>query len=136
MVAIHGCKVRHLCATPSTKMPHSLPVWTYFLTVWICCKISNYTNLFDLPHLLISAWIVQIWTVTNTITKGDKMRIIETKVYKFDELNDKAKKRARDWYRDGDMLNQDFDYLLEDEQVDESIRVNGYTFTANGKRMG
>jgi len=64
------------------------------------------------------------------------MRIIETKVYKFDELNDKAKKRARDWYRDGDMLNQDFDYLLEDEQVDESIRVNGYTFTANGKRMG
>jgi len=152
------------------------------------------------------------------------MRIIETKVYEFDELDDKAKERARDWYREGAldykwwdaiyddaariglritafdlgrrnriegeltesvkvvcqlimqehgkscdtyqlaeqwsalsteeqndnendfknalleeyyvMLNQEFEYLLANEQVDESIRVNGYAFTANGKRIG
>jgi hypothetical protein len=27
------------------------------------------------------------------------MKIIETKVYEFDELNDAAKEKARDWYR-------------------------------------
>ena len=152
------------------------------------------------------------------------MRIIETKVYEFDELNDKAKEQARNWYRgcaldyewwdhiyedaariglritafdlgrrnriegklteyvkvvcqlimqehgkscdtyqlaeqwsalsteeqddnEADfknalleeyyaMLNQEFEYLLADEQVDEGIRVNGYTFTADGKREG
>ena len=29
------------------------------------------------------------------------MEVIETVVYSFDELNDQAKERARDWYRDG-----------------------------------
>jgi hypothetical protein len=29
------------------------------------------------------------------------MQVIETIVYSFDELNDKAKERARDWYRNG-----------------------------------
>ena len=29
------------------------------------------------------------------------MRTIETKVYKFDELNDEAKERARQWWREG-----------------------------------
>lgn len=36
------------------------------------------------------------------------MRIIETKVYKYDELNDQAKSRARDWYRDGTAYSTDF----------------------------
>jgi len=31
------------------------------------------------------------------------MRIIETKIYKFDELTDKAKDKARDWFRDCQM---------------------------------
>lgn len=34
------------------------------------------------------------------------MRIIETKVYTFDELGDKAKERARDWYREGGLINE------------------------------
>jgi hypothetical protein len=29
------------------------------------------------------------------------MRTIETTIFTFDELNDKAKERAREWYRDG-----------------------------------
>ena len=29
------------------------------------------------------------------------MGIIKTKVYKFEELNDKAKEKAREWYKDG-----------------------------------
>jgi len=29
------------------------------------------------------------------------MRIVETKVYKFDELSDKAKEKARTWWREG-----------------------------------
>ena len=43
------------------------------------------------------------------------MRIIETKVYKFDELSDDAKEFARQWWRDCE--NQDsstFDYTYED----------------------
>lgn len=28
-------------------------------------------------------------------------RIMETKVFKFEELSDKAKEKARDWYREG-----------------------------------
>ena len=29
------------------------------------------------------------------------MRIKQTKVYQYDELSDKAKEKARDWYREG-----------------------------------
>ena len=29
------------------------------------------------------------------------MRIRKTKVYQYDELSDKAKEKARDWYREG-----------------------------------
>jgi len=34
------------------------------------------------------------------------------------------------------MLQHEYDYLLSNEQVDESIRLNGYTFTGEGKRFG
>jgi hypothetical protein len=33
-----------------------------------------------------------------------------------------------------DFINADYDYRMEDDNVDESIRINEYTFTANGKR--
>lgn len=39
------------------------------------------------------------------------MRIQEIKLYKFDELNEKAKEAARDWYRRG---NADDNYLLDE----------------------
>ena len=33
-------------------------------------------------------------------------------------------------------LEREYDYLASDEQVDESIALNGYTFTADGERFG
>lgn len=149
------------------------------------------------------------------------MKTITTTVYEFDELNDKAKEKARDWWREHvldydwweylcedaktigleitefdcysreikgklfksigecaslilanhgktcdtyilakgyygnrklgkpypdfeydllqcylSLLIKEMDYLLSDEQVDESIEANGYTFTKDGKREG
>src|SRR5580693_5752393 len=46
------------------------------------------------------------------------MRTIETTVYKFDELNDKAKEQARDWYRQGDHNSFAWEQIKEDaEQI-------------------
>ena len=40
--------------------------------------------------------------------------IIETTVYKYDELSDKAKDKARDWYRVGGFEYEWFDSVYED----------------------
>ena len=50
------------------------------------------------------------------------MQIIETKVFTFQELSEKAKESAWDWLR-------------TDECVDELIIANQYTFTESGKRF-
>ncbi len=34
------------------------------------------------------------------------------------------------------MLQEEYEHLLSDEQVDESITSNAYTFTESGKRFG
>ena len=34
------------------------------------------------------------------------------------------------------MLQKESEYLVSDEHIDEAIRINGYTFTADGKRAG
>jgi hypothetical protein len=44
------------------------------------------------------------------------MKIIKTKVYEFDELSDKAKEKAREWYRDGDDLPFLEEYMREKAQ--------------------
>jgi hypothetical protein len=44
------------------------------------------------------------------------MRVIEQTVYKFDELNDKAKEKARDWYR------ENMDFAWADDSL-ESIKA-------------
>jgi hypothetical protein len=41
-------------------------------------------------------------------------RVIQTTVYKFDELSDKAKERARDWYREGAFDFDWWDGIYED----------------------
>jgi hypothetical protein len=33
-------------------------------------------------------------------------------------------------------LEQEYDYLTSDEAVDETLTVNGYTFTEEGRRFG
>ena len=42
------------------------------------------------------------------------MRIIETKVYKFEELNEEAKEKARDWFREANDGWTEFATILED----------------------
>jgi hypothetical protein len=51
-------------------------------------------------------------------------------IYTFAELSAKAKEAARDWYREGDSL----EYQQSDENVDECILANEYTFDEQGKR--
>jgi hypothetical protein len=42
------------------------------------------------------------------------MREVTTKVYTFDELSDRAKERARDWYREGMETDDYADSVIED----------------------
>lgn len=42
------------------------------------------------------------------------MKIIETKVYTFDELSDSAKEKARDWYRNGCLDYEWWDSIFDD----------------------
>jgi len=46
----------------------------------------------------------------------------------------KALRDFADWiYR---QLEREYEYQTSDEQADEAIRANGYTFTEYGKRVG
>jgi hypothetical protein len=47
------------------------------------------------------------------------MKTIETKVYEFAELNDSAKDKARDWYRQGNDYNPAEDALASIKQLAE-----------------
>lgn len=42
------------------------------------------------------------------------MRIVETKVYKYEELSDSAKQRAREWYLEGGLCYDWWDFCYED----------------------
>jgi len=55
------------------------------------------------------------------------MRIVETKVYQFDELSDEAKEKARDWWRDGGLDYQWWDGVYE--HYKERIRESGFEVT-------
>src|SRR5690606_33296995 len=44
-------------------------------------------------------------------------RVMETTVYTFDELSDKAKEKARDWYRDGQLDYDWWDSVYEMAQT-------------------
>lgn len=52
--------------------------------------------------------------------------IIETKVYTFSELSDKAKEKARDWYRDGALDHDWWDGVYE--QFTEEMEALGFEF--------
>lgn len=47
------------------------------------------------------------------------MRVIETKVFTFDELSDKAKERAREWYRDGNAA----DSFWSEAVIEDAARI-------------
>jgi hypothetical protein len=44
------------------------------------------------------------------------MKTIETKVYEFNELSEDAKEKAREWYREGALDYEWYDYIYEDAE--------------------
>jgi hypothetical protein len=72
------------------------------------------------------------------------MRNVTTTVYTFDELSDNAKEKAREWWRSNgldyewydscidDIKESEYNYLMSDEVVDDTIRANEYEFNADG----
>lgn len=55
--------------------------------------------------------------------------IIQTTVYRLDELDDRAKERARSWYREGALDYEWFDSVFEDfEQICEILGVRLKTY--------
>ena len=50
------------------------------------------------------------------------MRIKQTKVYRYDELSDKAKEKARDWYREGNCE----DTYWSESVIDDAATVAGF----------
>lgn len=64
------------------------------------------------------------------------MRTIEQKIYTFDELDDKAKRKARDWYRQGNMNDTFWSECVLDE-VPHLLALCGITIaTKTTKLMG
>lgn len=69
------------------------------------------------------------------------MNVIETAVYTLDELSDKAKEKARDWYREGNCDDSFwYEYIIDDcktllgkigFQVDD-IRFSGFACQGDG----
>lgn len=55
------------------------------------------------------------------------MRTIEVSVYKFDELSDSAKEKARKWYRNGNLNYEWWDCVYEDHR--EKILEQGFEVT-------
>lgn len=53
---------------------------------------------------------------------------------KLEELDEEFTHTILEDYRS--ILQKEIDYLLSDEQIEESIRANKYTFTENGQRAG
>lgn len=79
------------------------------------------------------------------------MRQVTVNLYQFSELEERAKERARDWWRNassgdnswsehtvedfGDVLKAcGYDYVNSAEYIDETIAANEYEFTADGER--
>lgn len=45
------------------------------------------------------------------------MKIIETPVYIFNELNEKAKEKARSWWRENDVFDDWYEFVMEDAKT-------------------
>lgn len=65
-------------------------------------------------------------------------RVIETTVYKYDELNDKAKAKARDWFREVCSGDNDFADHLTDKggEFERFAKLMGWTLNDCKRRKG
>jgi hypothetical protein len=53
------------------------------------------------------------------------MRIMETKIYQYDELSDKAKEKARDWFREASSGDEWWESTYEDAE-NVGIKISGF----------
>ncbi len=53
------------------------------------------------------------------------MREITTKVYQYNELNDKAKEKARDWYREASSSDEWWENIYEDAET-IGLKIKGF----------
>ena len=49
------------------------------------------------------------------------MRTVETEVYKFEELDERAQEKARDWYREGNLDYDWWDFVYDDAEAVASL---------------
>jgi hypothetical protein len=63
------------------------------------------------------------------------MKTIETTVYEFDELDDKAKDRARDWFREGCLGYDWWDGIYEDANT-IGLKITGFDVDRNRYAKG
>lgn len=63
------------------------------------------------------------------------MRIIEITAYKFDELSDSAKEKAREWYRDGGIYPKWWEYTYEDAE-NIGLKITGFDLDRNRHATG
>lgn len=53
------------------------------------------------------------------------MRIMQVEIFKFDELSDKAKEKARDWYREASLHDEWYESIYEDA-ANVHIKITGF----------
>lgn len=63
-------------------------------------------------------------------------RVIQTTVYKYEELNDKAKEKARDWYREISRDDNDFADCLTEEGGDFENVASFMGWTIDKRKTG
>lgn len=101
------------------------------------------TTLHDIADRFMKVQKRNRWEITATITKVGRYchdGCMEIDVHNIDpdgwddiEVQDLLRELAQWLYH---QLDRENDYLHSAESVDENIRANGYTFTAEGKRFG
>lgn len=67
-------------------------------------------------------------------------RVVETTVYKFEELSDSAKEKAREWYRQGNCQDEWWDSVYEDaatvaEKLGIDLRTKSVKLMGGGTRQ-
>lgn len=63
------------------------------------------------------------------------MKTIKTKVYEFDELQDTAKEKARDWYREGAFNHDWWEHIYEDAAT-AGLRLKSFDLDRNRPATG
>ncbi len=63
------------------------------------------------------------------------MKVIKTNVYQFNELDDKAKEKARNWYRESAMDHEWWDFTYEDAAL-IGLKITSFDLDRNRHAKG